>query len=103
MFYKATHDFVYDKLHADIIKDVISGNKIKEISEDGKEIYYSFNHLRKFKDAALFAARRVKICPPDHYLVAMNLFVLGPCNGAMGTHTQCSTMFLVSVQWIVTS
>ena len=45
MFYKATHDFVYDKLHADIVKAFIGGNKIKEISEDGTEIYYSFDKL----------------------------------------------------------
>ena len=75
MFYKATHDFVYDKLHADIVKAFICGTKIKEISEDGTEIYYSFGYLREFEDNLLFGARRAKTCLPDNYLVAMDSFI----------------------------
>ena len=60
LYYKSTHDFKYNILEADMVKAYLSANKIKSIDVNGRETYYSFDHLRKFKDAILFGAKRAR-------------------------------------------
>ena len=74
-FHKSTHDFDYQKIRSDIIKAFLSATKIKATKPDGTEIFYSFDNLRKYKDAILFGAKRKKIKLPDQFLVDMNAYV----------------------------
>lgn len=60
LYYKLTHDFKYNILEADMVKAYLSANKIKSIDVNGRETYYSFDHLQKFKDAILFGAKRAR-------------------------------------------
>ena len=60
LYYTSTKDFKYENLEPDVIKAFLSTNKIKSVDEDGKETYYSFDNLCKFKDAILFGAKRAK-------------------------------------------
>ena len=60
LYYKSTHDFKYNILEADMVKAYLSANKIKSIDVNGRETYYSFDYIRKFKDAILFGAKRAR-------------------------------------------
>lgn len=43
-----------------MVKAYLSANKIKSINVNGRETYYSFDYLRKFKDVILFGAKRAR-------------------------------------------
>ena len=60
LYYTSTKDLKYSNLEPDVIKAFLSANKIKSVDKDGKETYYSFDNLRKFKDTILFGAKRTK-------------------------------------------
>ena len=74
-YYKCTHDFLYNKINVDIVKAFISSGKVKATKEDGEEIYYSYDHLRKYKDAVLFGAKRQKVKLGDNFKVQMEAFM----------------------------
>ena len=75
MYYKSTHDFKYNILEADLVKAYLSANKVKSVDLEGREIYYSFDHLRKLKDAMLFGAKCDRTNLPEKFCVEMNTFV----------------------------
>lgn len=75
LYYKSTHDFKYNILEADMVKAYLSANKIKSIDVNGRETYYSFDHLRKFKDAILFGAKRARKSFPEKFQVEIDTFI----------------------------
>ena len=75
LYHTSTHDFKYDILDADIIKAFLGASKVKKVDAKGNEIYYSFDNLRKFKDAILFGAKRSKKKLRDKYIVDMNAYI----------------------------
>ena len=74
-YYKCTHDFKYDVLNVDILKAFISSGKVKEIKDDGTKIFYSFDHLQKYKDAVLYGARRQKVKLGDIFTGQIDAFM----------------------------
>ena len=75
MYYTSTKYFKYENLEPDIIKAFLSANEINSVDKDGKETYYSFNGLCKFKEAILFGAKRVKKMLSEKYRVDMASFI----------------------------
>ena len=75
LYYKSTHDFNYSILEPELIKAFLSANKVKEVDAQGKETYYSFDNLRKYKDAILFGAKRAKVKLSDKFQVDMHSFI----------------------------
>ena len=74
-FWKSTHDVVYDKLDPLVVKAFISGNKVRETKADGTNVFYSYDHLRKYKDAILFGAKRARCSLPTNYDSEMDPFM----------------------------
>ena len=75
LYYKSTHDFNYSILEPELIKAFLSANKVKAVDSEGNEKYYSFDNLRKCKDAILFGAKRAKVKLSDKFQVDMNSFI----------------------------
>ena len=75
LYYKSTHDFVYEALDPLIIKAFISANKVRGRNENGNEVFYSYDHLRKYKDAILFGAKRNHSALPSNYEAEMAPFM----------------------------
>ena len=75
LYYKSRHDFKYSILVPDLIQAFLSANKVKEVDSKGNETYYSFDNLRKYKDAILFGAKRAKVKLSDKFQVDMNSFI----------------------------
>ena len=75
LYYTSTKYLKYENLEPDVIKAFLSANKIKSVDKDGKETYYSFDNLRKFKEAILFGAKRAKKMPSEKYRVDMTSFI----------------------------
>ena len=75
LYYKSTHDFKYNILEADLVKAYLSANKVKSVDSEGSETYYSFDHLRKFKDAILFGAKRGRTNLPEKFHVEINTYI----------------------------
>ena len=75
LYYKSTHDFNYSILEPELIKAFLSANKVKAVDSEGNEKYYSFDNLRKYKDAILFGAKRAKVKLSDKFQVDMNSFI----------------------------
>ena len=59
-YYNNGFYILYAKLPVQIVKAFIAAVKIKSIYSNGVETYYSFNQLRKYKDAILYGAKRAK-------------------------------------------
>jgi hypothetical protein len=59
-YYQATHDFVYERLDPTLIQGFISCRKVKYVDEDGANIIYSYDHLRRYKDAVIYGSKRAK-------------------------------------------
>jgi hypothetical protein len=59
-YWKATHDFIYEKVDPNSIKRFISANKIK-CYKDNEPVYYDFDNLCKYKEAVLFEANRAGV------------------------------------------
>ena len=74
-FWKSTHDLVYEKLDPLVVKAFISGNKVREERSDGTKLFYSYDHLRKYKDAILFGAKRARRSLPPNYDPEMEPFM----------------------------
>ena len=53
-FYQSSHDLVYNMFDPLVVKAFISSNKVREIKEDGTELFNGYDHLRKYKDSVLF-------------------------------------------------
>lgn len=59
-YYQATHDFVYERLDPTLIEAYISSRKIKYTNANNQTIIYSFDHLRRYKDAVIYGSKRAK-------------------------------------------
>ena len=75
LYYRSTHDFKYDELDADLIKAFLSANRVKSVDSEGIETFYSFDNIRKFKDAILFGAKRAKVMLANQFRVDINSFI----------------------------
>lgn len=62
-YYNQTHDFKYECINPDIIIAFLSQKKLNpnKKNSDGRNLHYSFTHLRKFKDAILAGAERANV------------------------------------------
>ena len=74
-FWTCTHDLVYEKMDPLVVKAFISGNKVREEKADGTQLFYSYDHLRKYKDAILFGAKRARCSLPAQYDTEMEPFM----------------------------
>ena len=75
LYYRSTHNFKYDELDADLIKAFLSANKVKSVDSEGTEAFYSFDNIRKFKDAILFGAKRAKVMLSGQFRVDINSYI----------------------------
>ena len=74
-FYQSSHDLLYGSLDPLVVKAFISANKVREIKEDGTEVFYGFDHLRKYKDAVLFGAKRSRTTLSSQFYAEINPFI----------------------------
>ena len=74
-FYKNEYDILYAKLPVQIVKAFIAASKIKSIDSNGVETYYSFDQLRKYKDAILYGAKRAKYALTPQFKQELKVFI----------------------------
>ena len=74
-YYKNKYDLVYSKLPVDAIKAFIAANKIKSLDANGVETHYSFDQLRKYKDAILYGAKRAKYALSLQFKQELKVFI----------------------------
>ena len=72
---KNEFDILYAKLPVQIVKAFISASKIKSIDSNGVGKYYSFNQLRKYKDAILYGAKRAKYALTPQFKLELKVFI----------------------------
>ena len=58
-----------------IVKAFIAASKIKSIDSNGVETYYSFDKLRKYKDAVLYGAKRAKYSLTPQFKQELKVFI----------------------------
>ena len=58
-----------------IVKALIAASKTKSIYSNGVETYYSFDQLRKYKDAILYGAKRAKYALTPHFKQELKMFI----------------------------
>ena len=74
-FYKNEYDLQYATLPVEMIKAFIAANKIKSVDANGAETHYSFDQLRKYKDAILYGAKRAKYPLSPGFKQEMKVFI----------------------------
>ncbi len=71
IYHKSTRDFIYPLIDIEVIKAYICSNKIKSIDNEGKQIFYGWDNMRKYHDSILFGASRSRSQLPQGYRAQM--------------------------------
>lgn len=53
LYYKGTRDFIYSNVNSGVIKAFIASHKVKETTDEGRDMHYGYDTLRKYHDAVL--------------------------------------------------
>ena len=74
-YYQATHDFLYERLDPTLIQGFISCRKVKYVDEDGANIIYLYDHLRRYKDAVIYGSKQAKKPLSSNFNLSMKDFL----------------------------
>ena len=74
-YYKNEFYILYAKLPVQIVKAFIAASKIKSIDSNGVKTYYSFDQLRKYKDAILYGVKRAKYALTPQFKQELKVFI----------------------------
>ena len=73
-YFKATHDFIYEKVNVNIIRAFLSAEK--KYRDATKTTQYSEVHIRKYHDAIKFGCRTIDAALPQEYHTGMAKYLM---------------------------